>query len=235
MNLKKRISAIVICAYLIVGAPPSLHAFDFGATALAIFQLVRQHVIELAKLEKIIRQGKDAYRLANDVHRGIQDTIRILKSLEDTLEPGTFRRLQLNLNRIIRKVERVYGKIPNTPRKEALMLHDQTVVDTIKRHNQIYEDHKIMKNERKWIESELKRRPSPSRAAQLSATLEYEILKALARIEKNQAASLKLLALNLGAKNEIEKKRSEQTLEQYQSLSDAFSATEFNTPLPLVN
>lgn len=227
--MKKYFAIFLICSLSFFPRPN--YAFDFGATAVAIYQLIRQHVAELAALEELIRQGKDTYRLANDVYRGINDTLRILESLEDKMDPGTFKRLKYNLEAIINKVERIYGKVPNTARAESLLLHDETVVDTIARHNQIYDDHEKLKEQRKWIEYEILKLPSPGRAAQVSLSVQYEILKALTRIEKNQAQGLKLLALSLGQQNEMEKKRSEESMEQYDGLEKALDNINFDTSL----
>ncbi|MBI2026387.1 MAG: hypothetical protein HYS98_01020 [Deltaproteobacteria bacterium] len=230
MNVRIKLISI----FLILSFAMPIKAFDFGATAALVAKLISQHVQELIKLEKIINQGKDAYRLANDVYRGIHETLHILKSLEDTLDPGTFHQLKNNIEKIIHRVARIYGKIPNTARKESLILHDQIVVDTIARHNQIYEDHEEMEQERKWLEQEILARPSPGRSQQLSVGVEYEILKALSRIEKNQAAALKVLATHLGMTNELEKKRSQEVQEQYESLDNAFDSLNFRTSLATV-
>ncbi|HLB59826.1 MAG TPA: hypothetical protein VJL87_07090 [Bdellovibrionota bacterium] len=208
------------------------HATDFGAAAIAILKLVGISIKELAELKKILDTGKDTLRIINDVNRGIHDAVHLAKNLEDTLKSGRWGDVSTDVQRILYQVEEIYGAIPDTPRKEIQKVVDDTIVDAIQRHNQIYENAEESKPDRQWLANELRMNPSPGRATQLQANIQYELLNALIRIEKNQALTMKLLAQQLGMENNLDKAKSAESQYMYKSLEKSFSQLKFNMSLP---
>lgn len=233
--LIKSIAIILIITILISSSFRPAHAItDFGATAIAVLKLIGVTVKELTELKKIVDAGQDTLNLMNDINRGIDDALHLFENLEDSLKSGSWGELSTDVKRILYKVEEIYGAIPDTPRKEIQKTVDDSVVDAIQRHNQIYENAERSKADRRWIQDELQRRPSPGRSTQLQANIQYELLKALSRIEKNQALTIKLLAQQLGVENNLDKAKSAESQYQYKSLEKSFSDLQFKTKLPSI-
>lgn len=231
-NINKLIIIILSMAIISGSSIKPAHTFDFGATAIAVIKLIAVTIKELAELKKIVDAGNDTLNLLNDINRGINDAIRLFENLEDTLRSGSWGNLGTDVQRILYKVEEIYGAIPNTPRKDIQKTVDDTILDAIQRHNQIYDNFDKTEADRRWLEGELSRNPSPGRSTQLQAILQNEQLKALTRIEKNQALTMKLLAQQLGVENNLDKVKSAEAQYTYRSLEKAFKSLQFNTNLP---
>ena len=174
MENKLKKFGLLFCVFLIMNSSFTRSAnADFGATALAVMKLIGVTLKELSELKKIIETGRDTLRILNDVNRGIHDAVHLADNLEDTLKSGSWGDLSTDIQRIVYQVDAIYGAIPDTPRKEMQKVVDDSIVDAIQRHNQIYENIESSKSDRKWLEAELRSNPSPGRATQLQANIQF--------------------------------------------------------------
>ena len=196
---------------------PDARADFWGGDLPLLFQIVTNTLEELVRLKAILDNGKDTLGLLNEVNRGINDALALIRTMNTTLSPGVLAQYK-NPRELYDVLTRIYGQIPRTSQAGLETLHDQTVAESITLHNQAFDYAAAIDPEAERIK-DYSRVASPAGAAKLTAESVGVLIHVSNQILRTNAAMLKILSENLAMNNRTGKLSSEQFKVQYDGIS----------------
>lgn len=191
---------------------------DFwGGDLIYLAQILQQAILQVEQLRMILGTGKDSLNFLKDLNQGLKDAMRLVNTMNRVLKPGQFSDLR-NINEVIRELESIYGKIPNTAEARVQSTHDITVAESIQLHNDAfrYADEVDPEAERMKQYAHV---ASPQGAAKAGLQAQGVQIHVLNQILRTNAALLKVQSETLAMQNRKAKLQSEQFRMQYSELS----------------
>lgn len=191
---------------------------DFwGGDLVFLAQILQQAIIQVEQMRMILGTGKDSLNFMRDLNQGLRDAMRLVNTMNRALKPGHLSDLR-NINEVIRELESIYGKIPNTSEAKIQGTHDITVAESIQLHNDAfrYADEVDPEAERMKQYAHV---ASPQGAAKASLQAQGVQIHVLNQILRTNAALLKVQSETLAMQNRKAKLQSEQFRMQYNELS----------------
>jgi hypothetical protein len=216
----KKFSISIITAFaLIVTTPQTAKADLFGGDVAVLVQILYQAVQQLIQLRAILNNGQDTLGLMQDINRGINDSLGLLKSVGVNVDPGLYGNL-MNAQDALFKIQSIYGIIVPSLDAGVQKDTDQSVAEAITLNNSLYQ----YSNEIDQIGEQVKQfshSVSPGGAQKLTAQTLGVMLHVMNQQLRAQATGLKMQAQNLALSNKKEKDSTKHFLEVSDSLNTA--------------
>ncbi len=225
---KQLIVVPVLCVSIL--SANRAHADFWGGDLVYLAQILSNAIQQLAELQSILGTGKDTLQLLQDVNRGVRDALNVIRTGNQTLRPGALSDLN-NLDEVLRKVEELYGRTPNTGESKMQMLTDRSVAEAIDLHNEAFKYADRLDPEAERIK-DYAQVVNPAGAAKVTVQSLGIMIHVLNQILRTNAAILKMQSESLALTNRKGKLDSEQFKMQYEGVSDAFGQLKSNYSLP---
>lgn len=219
MNLLKK-TFLIFLFFLTAGLPLQASAFFNPADSIVLAQILAENVAQLVQLKKAVGLSQDTFKILDDINRNIDQALSLLETLNQSVHPGTFSEIT-NLSDLQSVIQNLYGTVPQGRYEETQKIHDKTVAESFKMHNDLYQYAKKLDDAGELIKNQAQN-ASPGRAQQLSAQNQGAILQALSQLQRNQAQIIKLLAEDVAMKNQKEKARAREHRYKYENLKNGF-------------
>ena len=223
---KKFLTFLMTCTFsLSVTFPRQARADLFGGDVAVLVQILANALKQLYELQQIVKSGQDTLYLLRDINRGINDSLKVIKSLPENPDSGIYGDLN-QLKDILDRINESYGVVVDSPDKKAFESTDQTVAEAIRMNSELY----TYTNELDKIGEEVKEyshKVSPGGAAKLTAQSLGVMIHVMNQQLRAQGTAMKLDAQRLAMENKREKQSTEAYLKQADTLKVAMKT---NTP-----
>ncbi len=135
--MKRLIATLSIAATLTLGSVREAHADIFGGDVVVLTQILAQAIQQLAQLRQIFETGTKQIDLINEINRGINDSMNLIRTINPNADPGIFREWQRTSD-AIRAVRDLYGAIVSSKDERIQQSADQSVAEADTMNNSIY-------------------------------------------------------------------------------------------------
>jgi len=228
-TIKLRVLAI---ALLIVVCQPvkQARADLFGGDVAVLVQILANAFQQLAQLQKILGAGRDTIALMEDINRGVNDSLNVLRTISPYTDPGIYKDWT-RVQDALRALTQVYGSVVTSREATIQRDTDQNVAEAVTLNNQIYK----YADQVDVIGEQIKQYShavSPGGAAKLTAQSLGIMLNVMNQSLRTQATGLKLQAQAMAVDNHKEKESTRYELESTRSLGDAMKAQDTSFKLP---
>jgi hypothetical protein len=217
-----------MCITLTVPRPSK--ADLFGGDVAVLVQILANALKQLYELQRLVQAGQSTLYLLRDINQGINDSLKLIKSLPDNPDPGIYGDLS-QLKDILDRLNKSYGQTIDSPDKEAFESTDQTVAEAIRMNTELYE----YTNQLDAVGEEVKQyshKVSPGGAAKLTAQTLGVMIHVMNQQLRAQGTSMKLDAQRLAMENKKEKQSTEAYLKQADTLKIAMKTNVPSFKLP---
>ena len=221
---------IVACFLALTFGPCPVKADLFGGDVAVLSQILIQAISQLMELKKILSTGSDTLDLLNEINRGINDSLRLLKSLDPNQDPGIYRDWE-NVSEAVGKLQAIYGTVPNSPEAQVQKDTDQSVAEAVSFNNSFYKWTKDLDTIGEEIKS-ASHDVSPGGAQKLTAEALGLIIQVLNQSLRAQATSIKLQAQSMAIENRKEKEGTKDILTAGGALSTLMKSEKTNYQIP---
>lgn len=205
MKKNLRISIIALSLSLYICVPrQALAVFGIGEN-IALARILFTNVKQLIELKKILNTAGDTFDLIENVNRRIDEALDLLETINKAAEPGVFYKVKA-ITDLRALISDIYGQIPKNPDQKMHQIHDLTVAESLKMHNNLFDYATQLDQAGEKMKAEAQN-ASPGRAQKLAAQNQGALLQALAQTQRNQAQIMKILSQKLAIENQREKKR----------------------------
>lgn len=220
--MKKRIISVflVIC----IGSSNVARADLFGGDVAVLTQILAQAIQQLAQLKAILQTGNDTLGLLQDINRGINDSLNMIRTISPYLSPGVYGDLK-KVEDVLRKFSDIYGVVMDTPDAKAHSSVDQSVAEAVALNGAIYDYTKQIDQIGEDIKS-FSHSVSPGGAQKLTAQSLGVVIHVLTQSLRAQGTLLKLQAQSIALTNKREKDYSAQYLSAAGVLSNSMQKNE---------
>ena len=134
--MKRKVLTVLLMFAIAVGSKPA-RADLFGGDVAMLSQILIQAIMQLAKLKELLDSAKENIDLIQDINRGINDSLNLIRKIDPNLDPGIFRDWT-TVDEAVRKVSEIYGAAPNSPLARAQTSTDQGVAEAVTFNNDSY-------------------------------------------------------------------------------------------------
>lgn len=201
--MKKRLSILLIFAFISGAAAPNAHASIFGEENATLIQILLNAVKQLEELRQIVQAGEDTLNLIRDINRGINDSIQVAETSGIHIDPRLYGDLQ-KFQDVTQSLDAIYGPVLDSPLAPVQKNTDETVAEAISMNNNIYDyTDRVDK-----IGEEVKQyshKVSPGGAAKLTAESLGVVIHVLNEQLRASATGLKLQAQAMAVQNKKDK------------------------------
>lgn len=220
----------MVAILLMSSMPISSRADLFGTDTAVLTQILSQNVKQLIELQQILGVGQDALHLQERIHRGLSESLNLIRTIGKSSDPGLFGELK-KLEDIIRRFGEIYGVAIDSPDQTVQSNVDKTVAEAISMNNGLYEYAREMDRVGEEIKS-YSRDMSPTGAQKLTAQSLGVMLHVLNQSLRAQGTLLKLQAQSIAQSNKAEKDRTRAFVNVSKTLSQAMaqSSPAFSRP-----
>jgi len=202
----------------------------FGGDVAVLVQILANALKQLYELQQIVQTGQNTLYLLRDINNGINDSLRLIKSLPERPDAGIYGDLS-QLREILTRMGEAYGVIVDSPDKKAYESTDQTIAEAIRMNTELYE----YAAQLDAIGEEVKtysHQVSPGGAAKLTAQTLGVMIHVMNQQLRAQGTSMKLDAQRLAMENKKEKQATETYLKQADTLKIAMKTNVPSFKLP---
>lgn len=210
----KKLLAIGIAVSMIFSAPAK--ADMFGGDVAVLVQILANALKQLIELQNLVKNGSDQLDLMRNINRGVNDSLRLAKTIYPDIDPGLYKDWQ-NVGDAIQKLETIYGIVTNSPDARIYRDTDQQVAEAVTLNNDIY---KYTQNidELGEVIKDYSHDVSPGGAQKLTAQTLGVMLQVMNQSLRTQATGLKLQAQTMAIQNKRDKDSTKQYLETANTL-----------------
>lgn len=196
---------------------------DFwGADVAVLGNILVQAMAQLAQLKEILGTAQENIELIKEINRGINDSLNLLEQLQPNLDPGIYKDWK-NVTDGLRKMQRIYGEVADSPEAQVQRDTDQEVVEAVTFNNAFFKRSKEIDEIGDQIKSE-SHNASPAGAQKLTAQALGIIIQILNENLRAQATSLKLQGQSLATQNRKDKEETRFYLSTTKSLTQSMTA-----------
>lgn len=214
--MKRLIVSLSIAATLTLSSGREARADIFGGDVVVLTQILAQTIQQLAQLRQIFETGTRQIDLINEINRGINDSMNLIRTINPNADPGIFREWQRTSD-AIRAVRDLYGAIVSSKDERIQQSADQSVAEAVTMNNSIYDYTRQIDEIGEAIKS-YSHSVSPGGAQKLTAESMGVMLHVMNTSLRAQATSLKLQAQVLAMQNHKDKEATRETAEASDSL-----------------
>ena len=223
---------ILICLVLSfsIGTGNVAKADIWGGDVVVLTQILAQAIQQLAELQAILHTGGDTLGLLQDINRGINDSLSLMRTINSNSGPGIYGDLKKSED-VLRKFSDIYGTVTDSPDAKAQASVDQSVAEAVALNGSIYdytqEIDKIGEDIKSYSHS-----VSPGGAQKLTAESLGVVIHVLTQTLRAQATLMKLQAQSVALTNKHEKDYTAQYLSTTGALSSVMQSndSQFQTP-----
>lgn len=211
---------IILLFFLVLLTRPA-KADLFGGDVAVLTQILAEVIEQISELQSIIGTGQDTLGLLRDIHRGINDSLNLLQTINPA-DPGTYADW-LRAYDAIRQLKKIYGETIDSPDAPIQNDADQTVAEAIALNNSIYRQ----AQETDQIGEQIKQyshATSPDGAQKLTAQTLGVMIHVLNSGIRAQATGLKLQGQELAIQNRKDKEMTKHMLSVSNALSQSFAS-----------
>jgi hypothetical protein len=201
----------------------------FGADVGVLTSILAEAIQQLSTLQSIVGTGQDTLGLMRDIHKGINDSLDLLKTINPA-DPGTYADW-LRAYDAVRKLKQIYGESVDSPEAGIQNDADQSVAEAIALNNSIYQQAEQTDQIGEQVK-DYSHTTSPDGAQKLTAQTLGVMIHVLNSSARAQATGLKLQAQTLAIQNRKDKEMTKYLLGTSASLGQAFAnqKTGFEVP-----
>jgi hypothetical protein len=227
MRNRKVLVPLMTAFALLISMPTK--ADFWGADLPLLTQILAQSIQQVSQLQQILGAGRDSLDFARDLNQGLREAMRLQNTMNRTFKSGNWN--LKDVDAILRQMEQLYGKIPNTAEARTQSTHDMTVAESIQLHNDAfrYADQVDPEAERMKSYANV---ASPQGAAKASLQAQGVTIHVLNQILRTNAGLLKVQSEQLAMQNRRSKLQSEQFREQYNELGRVLQGSKGGFDLP---
>lgn len=227
MNKKKFICLLV--ASFVFFAPIQGHAFTGAAQIPYLIRLVMENVKRYKQLKMMIDQTKQHKKFLENLNAGIENAIGLLESLPIEDE-GLLKELK-EFKKSYETITEIYGQIPKSKESAMMMLHDQTVAESIRMINDFkkFAKEQEANTESLQIQSQT---ASPKGAQRMAVQSNAMVMKGLTQLIRLESQKLKMQSETLALKNKLEKDSVHSYQKVNQDMSKAFGNLRPSSRMP---
>ena len=230
--MKKMINRILplLCAGLMLVSPTPARADIFGGDVAVLVQILANALQQLEQLRNIMQAGKDNLALIQEINRGINDSLNMMRTIAPNVDPGLYAQWT-KVQSALDGVTSIYGAV--VPSKLQMMQEhtDQNIAEAITLNNSIY----AYANNIDQVGEEIKQYShvvSPGGAQKLTAESMGVMLNVMNQNLRAQATGLKLQAQSLALQNSKDKEYVRHLEDVSQKLSGALKTQDTQFKLP---
>ena len=228
--MRKLVLGLIIIMGVISGLTPHARADFFGGDDVILGQILAETIEQLNEMRQIFQAGSDQLGLLQEINRGLNDSLRLLRTSNPNTDPGIFRSWQRSAD-ANRGVTDLYGEV--VPSKDARVQTstDQSVAEAVTLNNSIYNYTRDIDAIGEDIKND-SHSVSPGGAQKLTAQSMGVMLHVMNTSLRAQATSLKIQAEMLELQNHKDKEASRETSEASSALKTAIQTQppRFETP-----
>jgi hypothetical protein len=224
----KRIKIIIVTLIFSFSVP--LKADLFGGDVVVLAKILANAIQQLVQLRQMLSTARNNLETIRDINRGIDDALRIIRTLNPDLDPGIYKDWR-QVADAVRKLEQVYGIVVDSPLTPVQRDLDRSAAEAITKNNKIFEYTKKIDQ----IGEDIKRYSrsvSPKGAVRLTAESMGVALHVMNESLRAQATGLKMQAQTMASKNKQEKDRTREILKTTNSLKSMMNSYEPQFQLP---
>lgn len=228
ISIKRRISIVLFA--VLIGLNIPARASMFGEENALLLKILQQSIQQYLELQRILRTGRDTLGLLQEVNRGLNDSLNLMRTIKPHIDPGLYKDLE-QTQIAIRKIQEIYGIVVSSPDTRIQQDTDQQIAEAIALNNSIYQ----YTNQIDDIGEEVKRYShsvSPGGAQKLTAQSMGVLLHVMNESLRAQATGLKLQAMEMSIQNKKDKEFTKKTLEITEELKDSMQNGKSNFQIP---
>ena len=227
--LIKRVNSILVIVCLLSFSTIS-QASIFGEENAVLVQILQQSIQQYIELQKILQTGEGSLGLLQEINRGINDSLHLIRTIKANIDPGIYSNLQ-NVSEVLQKIERIYGKVEISPDQHVQQDADQQVAEAIALNNSIYDYTRNIDQIGEEIKS-YSHSVSPGGAQKLTAQSMGVMIHVMNESLRAQATMLKLHAMGLSIQNKKDKEFTKNTLAITDNLKNSMQNQKSKFPIP---
>lgn len=203
----------IICIFLSIsiGSTNVARADLFGGDVAVLTQILVQAIEQLVQLKAILQNGNDTLGLLQDINRGINDSLNLIRTISPYVSPGAYGDLK-NIEDVLKKFTDIYGIVFDSPDAKAQSSVDQSIAEAVTMNNAIHDYTKQIDQIGEDIKS-YSHSVSPGGAQKLTAQSLGVVIHVLNQGLRAQGTLLKLQAQSAALSNKREKDYSAQYLQ----------------------
>jgi len=224
--MKKTLTTLMLFLAFI----PRARADLFGGDVAVLTQILANAVSQLQQLKDIVKEGREHLELIEEINRGINETIRIGRTIDPDFDPGIFRKWN-KISDAAEEIRKIYGRVPISQDTEVQKNSDQVVAEAITTHNSLLQQAKRLHELSERIK-EHSHKTSPGGAQKLIAESQALLLQAANQQVRAQAMTLKTLSVDLASRNKKEKDITRDKANLHKGLGEALKSKKLDFKLP---
>ena len=197
----KKIMSLILTIALV--AAPSARGDMFGGDVAVLMQILAQAIAQLAELKKMLQTGDDTLGLLQDINRGINDSLNLIRTISPYIDSGQYGDLK-KVEDVLRRFTDIYGVVTESPDAKAQASVDHAVAEAVAMNGAIYDYTKQIDQIGEDIKN-YSHTVSPGGAQKLTAESMGVVLHVLNQSLRAQGALLKLQAQSIAQTNKREK------------------------------
>lgn len=205
---------------IIVSSPPS-HADMFGGDIVVLTQILAQTIQQLIQLKQILSTGSDTLDFIRDLNHGIRDGLAVIQMINPKFNPGLYGNLN-TADQVLKVIEDLYGKIPQTRESKLLEAQDRAVAESIAMNSSLYQFANQADEESRRI-IEHASAVSPQGAGKLTAQSIAVLINVTTQVLRTNSMMLKMMGQEMAINNQKGKLQAEQFKTQYEGVSQGIS------------
>ena len=134
--MKKKI--IYIFLSISIGSTNVARADLFGGDVAVLTQILVQAIEQLVQLKAILQNGNDTLGLLQDINRGINDSLNLIRTISPYVSPGAYGDLK-NIEDVLKRFKDIYGIVVDSPDAQAQSSVDQSIAEAVTMNNAIHD------------------------------------------------------------------------------------------------
>lgn len=227
--MKKRIFGMVVCFSLVV-FPNQARADLFGGDVAVLSQILIQAIMQLQQLRNLLSTAKENIDLIQEINRGINDSLNMLRTLDPNVDPGIYGDWT-NSGDALRRLQAIYGGVKNNPDAQVQRDADQSVAEAITFSNDLYRWTKDVDELSEQIKI-ASHSVSPGGASKLTAQTMGVMIQVMNQNLRAQAVTMKVNGLALANQNKRNKDESDNFLDANRALKQSMKSEKVQFQVP---
>lgn len=214
----------------IATGPNFAHADMWGADVGVLVQILAEDIEQLLQLKQMLQTGQDTLDLLQDINKGINDSLGILRSVAPFVDPGLYAKL-MKVQDALSHFGTLYGAVVDSPDSPVQLETDQVVAEAISMNNGLYQYADDLDKVGESVKA-YSHEVSPGGAAKLTAQTMGVLIHVMNQQLRATGTSLKLSAQAMALQNKKEKQQTAQYLEQANTLAREMKAEDVKFEFP---
>jgi hypothetical protein len=178
----------------------------------------------------MLQTGQDTLDLLQDINKGINDSLGILRSVAPFVDPGLYAKL-MKVQDALSHFGTLYGAVVDSPDSPVQLETDQVVAEAISMNNGLYQYADDLDKVGESVKA-YSHEVSPGGAAKLTAQTMGVLIHVMNQQLRATGTSLKLSAQAMALQNKKEKQQTAQYLEQANTLAREMKAEDVKFEFP---